>query len=89
MITDTFSRLFGSLLARWAKYQNAPRDPERVRELAAARVEMDDVRNEIAVERELVMAATAPVRAEPPRVAVSDEGLRRLRVAGIGLDTNS
>ena len=88
MLTERFSRLFGRLLTRWAKYQDAPRDPASVTELAAARMELDDVRSEIATERELLLVNSAPVRIEPPRVAVSDEGLRRLRVAGIGLDSN-
>ncbi|MDJ0924024.1 MAG: hypothetical protein QNJ77_05635 [Acidimicrobiia bacterium] len=88
MLTDRFSRLFGRLLSRWVKYQDAPRDPARVTELAAARIELDEVRSEIAGERELLLVHAAPVRSDAPRVAVSDEGLRRLRVAGIGLDTN-
>lgn len=87
MITERFSWLFGRLLARWAKYQDAPRDPARVTELAAARMELDEVRSDIATERVLIAGSPSP-RVEAPRVAVSDEGLRRLRVAGIGLDSN-
>ena len=87
MLTERFSRLFGRLLTRWAKYQDAPRDPARVTELAAARVALDEVRSDIATERAVVVSAPH-VGKEPPRVAVSDDGLRRLRVAGIGLDSN-
>ncbi len=84
MLTDRFSRLLGRLLTRWVEYQDAPRDPGHVTELAAVRVALDDVRSEIAVERrELVAAATV---VEGPRVAVSPADLGRRRVAGIGLE---
>ena len=89
MLTDRFSQLFGRLLSRWAKHQQAPRDPASVTELAAARIELDDARSDLAAERSLLLNDRVPTRIEAPRVAVSNEGLRRLRVAGIGLDTNS
>lgn len=87
MITDRFSRLFDRLLTRWAAYQDAPRDPARVTELASARARLDDVRRDISTERTLVMAGASP-RVEAPRVAISESDLSRLRVAGIGLDSN-
>jgi hypothetical protein len=88
MITDRFSRLFDRLLTRWAVYQDAPRDPARVVELAAARIDLDDARNDIATERDLVMATAAP-RVEAPRVAISEDALNRLRVAAVGVDSMS
>ena len=87
MLTDRFIRLFDRLVARWTHYQDAPRDPARVVELATARGELDDVRNEIALER-TVIAGQGPT-IEPPRVAVSDLGLHKLKLAGIGLDGHS
>ena len=84
MLTDRFVRLFDRLVARWHRYQDAPRDPERVVELATARAQLDDVRNKIALER-VVISSQAPT-IEPPRVAVSDLGLHKLKLAGIGLD---
>ena len=84
MLTDRFSRLFGLLLKRWVDYQDAPRDPARVTELAAARVAPDQVRADITDERRELIAV-APVNAGP-RVAVSTADLNRLRVAGIGLE---
>ena len=87
MLTDRFSRLFGRLLSRWVAYQDAPRDPSRVTELAAARLALDDARSEIARERGHLVAAS-PV-AEGLRVAVSPAELDRLRVASIGFDANA
>ena len=84
LLTDRFIRLFDRLVTRWTRYQDAPREPARVVELAAARAELDDVRNQIAQER-TVISREGPV-VEPPRVAVSDLGLHKLRLAGIGLD---
>ena len=84
MLTDRFSRLFGRLVTRWIRYQDAPRDPNRVTELAAARMALDDARKDIADERTIITNETPIV--EPRRVAVSDLGLHKLKLAGIGLD---
>ena len=84
MLTDRFIRLFERLVARRLRYEAAPRDPARVAELASARIALDTVRDEIARER-AVIAHEGPTF-EPPRVAVSDLGLYKLKLAGIGLD---
>lgn len=84
MLTDRFTRLFDRLMGRWIRYQDAPRDPARIVELATARSELDAVRNEMALERTVVTSQTSIT--EAPRVAVSDLGLRKLKLAGIGLD---
>ncbi len=84
MLTERFTRLFARLLERWTDYQDAPRDPVRVTELAAARIALDDVRAEIAVERRELVGA--PRVTESPRVAVSEADLSRLRVAALGLE---
>ena len=88
MITERFSRLFGRLLTRWATYQDAPRDPVLVTDLAAARSTLDEVRSDIAIERVAISSPTPPHR-DYPRVAVSEEDLDRLRVAGLGYVGNS
>ena len=88
MITERFSQLFSRLLSRWAQYQDAPRDPQRATELAAVRIDLDEVRQEIAHERTLCSVAPAPQRSAP-RVAVSESDLRKLRIAAIGVDGNS
>ena len=88
MITERFSQLFSRLLSRWVQYQDAPRDPHRATELAAARISLDEVRHEIAEERMLCSVAPAP-QLSAPRVAVSESDLRKLRIAAIGVDGNS
>ncbi|MEA2002657.1 MAG: hypothetical protein U9N84_12355 [Actinomycetota bacterium] len=88
MITERFSRLFGRLLTRWAHYQDAPRNPALVTDLAAARIALDEVRADIAVERASI-TSQIPAHRDSSRVAVSEEDLDRLRVAGLGLVGNS
>ena len=88
MITERFSQLFNLLLARWTRYQDAPRNPALVTDLAAARVALDEVRSDIAVERSLISVGHSAGDAGP-RVAVSDSDLRKLRVSAIGIDGNA
>ena len=88
MLTERFSRLFGRLLTRWVHYQDAPRDPARVTELAAARIALDEVRSDIAGERDNIAWTDAP-RTGASRVAISDSDLSRLRVAAIGVDSTA
>lgn len=88
MITERFSQLFNLLLARWTRYQDAPRNPALVTDLAAARVALDEVRSDIAVERSLISVAHSAGDAGP-RVAVSDSDLLKLRVSAIGIDGNA
>jgi len=47
-----FDKLFGKLVNRWERYDDAPRTPDRVTELAAARADLDDARAETADARE-------------------------------------
>ena len=84
MLTERFTRLFGRLLDRWVDYQEAPRDPARVTELAAARAALDEVRSEIRQENH--RSSEALRTAAGPRVAISDSDLSKLRVAAIGLE---
>lgn len=82
MLTERFSRLWDRLLGRWFTYQDAPRTPDQVVELADARVALDDARNEIAAERRKI-AGPGPPRREEPRIAMSEQELARLRAGGI------
>lgn len=83
MLSERFSRLFARLIDRWIEYQDAPRDPARVTELAAARIALDEVRSEIRTER--LEPYHTPVL-DGPRVAVSPDDLARLRINAIGLE---
>lgn len=85
MLSERFNRLWRLLLERWFAYQDAPRTPDQVTELAAARVDLDEVRAEIASERGRI-DVSPPSREEAPRVAMSEADLGRLRVAGAGVD---
>lgn len=85
MLTSRFNSLWNLLVGRWFAYQDAPRTPDDVVELASARAALDDVRSEIAEERGIIASASRPL-ATVSRVAVSDEDLARLRVAGVGND---
>lgn len=69
-----FARAFDRLLGAFGRYQAAPRDPERVPELAAARAELDDARADARAE--------AATDWEQPRPAHRFE-------PGVGTDSNS
>jgi len=47
-----FDKLFGNLVSRWKRYDDAPRTPDRVIELASARADLDDARAQTADARE-------------------------------------
>ncbi|VAW04441.1 hypothetical protein MNBD_ACTINO01-1331 [hydrothermal vent metagenome] len=83
MLTRTFNRLFSRLVTSFERYQDVPRSPQNVIELASARHELDLARSAIAVERHIIMSGGGhrePVR----RTAVSQDNLARLRVLGTG-----
>ncbi len=83
MLTHTFNRLFHSLVSRWNAYQEAPRDPARVVELAAARAALDDARSAIAAERGLVAPQPAPEGRYVWRSAVDPDTYRLLKLRGV------
>jgi hypothetical protein len=85
MLTERFNRLWTRLVTLWFAYEDVPRTPDDVVDLAAARVALDGIRSEIAVERSRLSATARPTNTLP-RVAVSEETLARLRVAGAGMD---
>lgn len=74
-----FFQAFDNLVRRWFVYQDAPREPSRVVELAAARVRLDQARSEAAAARG-AWAATHSEQRIPKRTSVSDDDLARLRV---------
>ncbi len=84
MVHSVFDKVFANLLARWHRYQDAPRDPARVIELAAARADLDDSRRETAAARTRHHPEFGRVEPQPPRhIAVSDAAYQRLRVRGM------
>ena len=82
MLPERFTRTFGRLLDRWVEYQDAPSDPDRVPELAAARIALDEVRSEIRAERLELRTVAA---ADGPRVSLTRDDLARLRVNAFSL----
>ena len=51
MLSSRFEDLWSRLIGAWYRYQDAPRDPAQVPQLAATRIALDEVRSEIASER--------------------------------------
>lgn len=82
---ERFSAVFRKLIGRWTHYQDAPRDPERVTELAQARADLDETRSEIAEVRDEYhpdwQREDAPQRSDP-RTSVTPEDLAKLRLRG-------
>ena len=76
-----FEGLFKRLVQRWEIYQDAPRDPELVTTLAAARADLDDARGEIAKVRETYYAEHAAPVQGGPGVAVDPDTYRRIRLS--------
>ncbi|MDF1596230.1 MAG: hypothetical protein P1T08_09040 [Acidimicrobiia bacterium] len=75
-----FVNAFSNLVGRWAVYQDAPRDPGSVVELAHARIALDIARLAAADARDgWDNRSQGPVR-PPKRTSVSDDDLARLRV---------
>ncbi len=78
---EMFEGLFAKLVGRWKVYQDAPRHPERVPELAAARADLDDARNEIAEVRKRLEPHhrhTPPAR---PGIAIDPAAYTRVRIS--------
>ena len=79
---DAFRRLMGS----WTSYQDTPRDPQGIRELGAARADLEDARSEADAARKEHhpdwQRKDAPSRAK--RTSVSDQDLAKLRLEGDG-----
>lgn len=82
---ERFTAAFRKLIGRWTNYQNAPRDPERVTELAEARTNLDYARSEIAAAREEHHPnwerEDAPERPDP-KTSVTPEDIAKLRLRG-------
>lgn len=83
MLTQTFNRLFHVLVSRWKAYQQAPRDPARVVELAAARAALDDARAAISTARGRLEPQPAPEGRYVWRSAVDPDTYRLLKLRGV------
>ena len=78
-----FEHLFRRLVGRWKKYQDAPRDPHLVTELAAARADLDDTRLEIAKVRKRLYSGERSTKPSRPGVAVDPAAYQRARMTGL------
>lgn len=83
MLHPVFNGLFDRLVARWRTYQEAPRQPERVVELAAARAGLDDARAEIALARAEFHPESAGPASVGRRIAVDADAYAVLRLQGV------
>ncbi len=66
MLTARFEDLWSRLVGAWYRYQDAPRNPAQVPELAATRNALDKVRSEIADERGAMGVAVITNRVPSP-----------------------
>ena len=80
MITSRFSDSFARLLLRRRAYDDAPRVPERVVDLATARADLDDARSDVADARGEIEWNPSTSSAPPKQTSISEEDLARLRV---------
>ncbi len=80
MLTERFEQLWPRLTGRWVTYQDAPRDPVRVPELAEAREALDDARSAIRMERLRIRDEVRTPTQAGSRIAVSEDDIARLRV---------
>lgn len=85
MLGDRFNRLFADLTTRWEAWWRAPRDPDRVPELASARFALEDARAAISVERVRLVVPSFDIAA---RTSVSAEDRARLAVRAAGYQQN-
>ena len=88
MISKRFDWLFTRLVDKFKRYHDAPRSPAQVAELGSARWDLELARMAIAEERQRVMAYNETTPPIPRQVAMSDDELARLRVAGLGILTS-
>ena len=80
MITSRFSESFARLLQRRRTYDDAPRVPERVVDLATARADLDDARSDVSEARRDIEQTLSESSLPPKKTSVSDDDLARLRV---------
>lgn len=82
-----FTAALGRLLKSWGRYQEAPRHPERIPELGAARADLEDARTDAAEARASYhpnwRREDAP-ETPPRKTSASDEEIAVLRLRGDG-----
>ena len=84
VLTAAFDRLFERLVRVFVHYHEVHRSPSNVPEIADARWDLELARAAIAVEREAIANRGATGSLMPRKVALSDDEVAELRVAGIG-----
>ncbi len=83
MLHPAFNGLFDRLVARWRTYQDAPRRPERVTELAKARADLDDARATIGRARAHLYPDFEQAAPVGRRIAVDADAYAVLRLQGV------
>ena len=84
VISARFNRAWNRLVPAFSRHQQAPRDPNDLSELAEARWNLEQARNETRAAR-IELGQRRPPVSEPPRkVAVSEEDQAKIRVHGLG-----
>ena len=85
MLHPRFGKVFSKLLGVWRVYQEAPREPERVTELAQARANLDDARAETTKTRRQLHPDTPPPAhgRRVARTALTQEEYRKLALKGV------
>ena len=84
VLTAAFDRLFERLVRVFVHYHDVHRSPSNVPEIADARWDLELARAAIAVERDVITSRGATGSFMPRKVALSDDEVAELRVAGIG-----
>ena len=55
MLSERFERLFRRLLIAFVRYDNTARSPDNVKALGTARIDLENLRRQIASERDVVL----------------------------------
>ena len=86
MITRTFERAFKRLVASFKRYHDTWRTAENIHELATARWNLEEARVDMRRQRDRTTSAPAPSDRSYRKMAISEDGMARLRFAALGGD---
>jgi hypothetical protein len=83
MMSESFDAAYRRLVSAFGRYHDAPRSPDSIPQLGAARWDLHKARNAMSVERRRVAKPQWPTN-RFSRTAVSPDDLAKLRVRGLG-----
>ncbi len=83
MLHPVFERTYRRLVGRWRDHADAPREPDRVVELAAARAALDDARRETYDARHRYHPEPKLDTSPRPGIAVAEDKYKVLRLQGL------